>query len=172
MVPAKAPSRVAVSTLESVTLPGRCGAMLARPKSEDLHPPVLGQHDAAGLEISVGDRPRVGAGEGVGQLDRDRQEPRERQARPADDVAQPPTLHELHADGRPARLLLDGMERDDVGVVERAHGPGLLMKAAQARRVAATSRGRNSRATIRPSRLSRARYTSPMPPAPTFSRTS
>ena len=66
----------------------------------------------------------------------------------------------------------DVEEREDVGVVERGRGPRLLLKPSQALRVRANSAGRTLTATSRPSRVSRALYTSPMPPAPIGERIS
>ena len=68
---------------------------------------------------------------------------------------------------RRAARVLDAEDRRDSGVAERCEHPRLALEAGEPLGVAAPApSGSTLIATSRPSRGSRARYTSPMPPAP------
>jgi hypothetical protein len=54
----------------------------------------------------------------------------------------------------------------DIGKIERGDGAGFLLEAAQAVASCEKDSGSSFNATSRPRRASRARYTSPLPPAP------
>ncbi len=65
------------------------------------------------------------------------------------------------------RCVADVVERADVRMVERGDRPRLALEALRAAcGSAASSGGSTLIATVRSSRVSRARYTSPIPPAP------
>jgi len=68
--------------------------------------------------------------------------------------------------------LLDRVDGDDPGVVERGEGLRLATEALEPLGSVAISDGSTFRATSRPSLVSVARYTSPMPPVPSGATTS
>jgi len=70
------------------------------------------------------------------------------------------------------RLPCHVVDGDDVGVIEGRHRVGLEFKALTPIRIRCDFLGRIFSATSRFSRRSRARYTSPMPPAPNRAMTS
>ena len=61
---------------------------------------------------------------------------------------------------------------ENVGVIEGGRRASLLLESLQAFEIQANTSGRIFSATSRPSRVSRARYTSPMPPTPIWAWTS
>ncbi len=75
-------------------------------------------------------------------------------------------LDELHGEEVDPVRLLDRVDGDDPGVVERGEGLRLALEAGEPLGVPAISAGSTLRATSRPSFVSVARYTSPIPPAP------
>jgi len=85
---------------------------------------------------------------------------------PRDQPVERLARHELHDDEVDALRRLDLVDRDDVRVVEGGGGSSFLDEATTPASSAMRSAGRTLIATSRPRRVSRARYTSPMPPAP------
>ena len=81
-------------------------------------------------------------------------------------------LEQLHHQVVGVALAADVVERADVRVVERRDRAGLALEARAHLGRAARCGGSTLIATSRPSRVSRARYTSPMPPAPSGERIS
>ena len=87
--------------------------------------------------------------------------------RPArDSVAQRLALEQLRHHVGHVALDVHVEDRDDVGVVERGGGLGFLRESRQTIGIAREPGGSTLTATWRFSRVSRARYTSPMAPAP------
>ena len=73
----------------------------------------------------------------------------------------------LHDQERRARVLADVVQRADVGMGELRDGARFAVEALAELRVRGQRVGQHlDRDGSRPSRVSRARYTSPMPPAP------
>jgi hypothetical protein len=68
--------------------------------------------------------------------------------------------------------LLDAVHGGDIRVVERCQQAGFTLQARPPVRVEGEAFRSTFRATSRPRRVSRARYTSPMPPVPVSSSTS
>ena len=66
---------------------------------------------------------------------RDLQQLVERHALPRDDLGQRLADHQLHRQEGHAVLLVDGIDRDDVGVVQRGNRPRLALEAAAALRI-------------------------------------
>ena len=62
------------------------------------------------------------------------------------------------------------MNREDIGMVQSRSGAGFLLKTIQAISVRRKLLAENFIATFLPNFMSSARYTSPIPPAPSFSR--
>ena len=98
------------------------------PEIEDLHVAVLAQHDVLGLDVAMDD-----AG-GVGHRQRARQLPSEPGQRAgvdgcADQRGQRSPFHELHGQEAAIAQIADGVDRDDVGVIERRRGPRLVLEA-------------------------------------------
>ena len=75
-------------------------------------------------------------------------------------------IHQFHGNVARAVHLPELINRDNVGMVERAGGTGFLLKARQASGCETRSMERVLMATSRSRRVSLARYTSPIPPAP------
>ena len=78
----------------------------------------------------------------------------------------------LHDQVVGAVLVSDVVERADVGMIQRRDGPRFAVEALLGLRVFDRWEGRILIATVRSRRVSRARYTSPMPPAPSGDRIS
>ena len=119
------------------------------------------------------DAARVRGRERVGHRHRDAQQLVQAQALPRDERVEAGAAHVLHDDEVDGAVRLDLVDRDDVRMVERGGGLRFLEKAAPAACSSCIrSAGRTLMATSRPSRVSRARYTSPIPPAPIGASTS
>jgi hypothetical protein len=80
-------------------------------------------------------------------------------------------LQQLHGDKRLALVLGNFVDGADVRVVERAGGARFALEAFQGLRIFPEFGGRNFSAMWRPSVVSSASYTSPIPPAPSLSIT-
>ena len=73
----------------------------------------------------MGDAVRVGRAHGVGQRNRQVQQSIEWQPFGGNQVGQRPAVDELHREEVRLAGLFDGVDRDDVGVIERSDGAGL-----------------------------------------------
>jgi len=82
------------------------------------------------------------------------------------DLAEAFPFEEFGDQKRSAVMLADVVEGEDVRMAQSGDGPGFLLEPAEALRIGGKDVGRTLTATSRPRRASRARYTSPMPPAP------
>ena len=114
---------------------GRFFAQLGEAEIQYLHAAFVGDHDVGGLQVTMGDTPLVCGADGVGQRDAHLQQLVERHALPADDLGQRLADHQLHRQEGHAVLLVDGIDRDDVGVVQRGNRPRLALEAAAALRI-------------------------------------
>ena len=109
----------------------------------------------------------MGRGEARGHLHGDLDRPARRQRAALQRLAQGFALEQLRDDVRRLALDVHVVDRDHVGMAERRSGPRLLLEAAQPIGCGwPPPCGSTLMATSRPSRASRARNTSPMPPAP------
>ena len=86
--------------------------------------------------------------------------------RPRDQIRKRRAFNELHHQRRLAGGLLDAVNLRDIGVIERGEDLGLAREADQSVRIRGKERRQILMATSRCRRVSRARKTSPMPPAP------
>ena len=77
----------------------------------------------------------VRGGEGIGERQGEAQDLVRRQPAGDDPRGQGLALDQLHGEEVDAPRLLDGIEGDDVGMVERGDGPRLAAEALQAHRV-------------------------------------
>ena len=84
----------------------------------------------------------------------------------AQTLGQRVALNELQNQRRLPGVVFDAVDRADVRMVERGEYPRLAFEAREAFRIMCNAAGRILMATSRPSLASRARYTSPIPPAP------
>ena len=82
------------------------------------------------------------------------------------------SLDELHDDRRRMVGILDPVDRGDVGMIQRREQFRLALKARDAIGIAADGLGQDLDRDVALQLVSRARYTSPMPPAPIASRIS
>ena len=137
-----------------------------QPEVENLHAAVRAHHDVGGLEVAVHHVLPVRRRQRVKQRQRDLEELRPRHAALRDHVVQSPPGDQLHRQEVDAVGLLGRIQGDDVGVGEGGNRPGLAGEPIEQRGIGGRSRGRIFSATSRPSRESCARYTSPIPPAP------
>ena len=77
--------------------------------------------------------------------------------------------HQLHDDERPALMLVHVMDRTDMRVVQGGCGPGLAVESLQHPAIPGEGLGQELQGHRPPSRVSSARYTSPIPPQPSRS---
>ena len=87
-----------------------------------------------------------------------------------DPIRQRRSVDELEDYARCGRRFLEAVDRADVGMIERGEDFGLALQAGDAIGILRECGGRILIATSRFRRVSRARYTSPMPPSPSFAR--
>ena len=83
-------------------------------------------HDVGGLQIAVYDAGGVRGGERAGHLRGDAQRIGEPHALARDQLVQRLAIHQLHDNKGPPVLLADFVDGDDVGMVQRGSGFGLL----------------------------------------------
>ena len=110
--------------------------------------------------------------ERVGDLPGDRHRLVSRQRAVGQPIGERETIDELeNQEGRGA-VFLDAVDTTDMRMVQRREQLRLTREARVAFRIRANSAGSVLMATSRPSRVSRPRYTSPMPPWPSAHTTS
>ena len=105
----------------------------------------------------------------VGELEPQVHNLRRRQRPALEPLLERLAFQQLHRDERPALVLVDVVDGADVRVIQGRGGAGFALEPLQRMRSRAKSSGRNLRATRRPSRVSSALYTTPIPPPPSFS---
>ena len=96
----------------------------------------------------------------------------QRQATPVQTLLERFSIEVLHHDDIAALERGDIVNRTDVGAVQGRDHPGFALEAGAQLRSSLMPSDGSLRATMRPSRVSRALYTSPMPPAPASSSSS
>ena len=140
---------------------------LGEAEVEDLDLAVRRQLDVGGLEVAVDDALLVGALERLGDLLRDRRSPRRVAAARASIARRGPRLRPAPA---PGTSCPPASSRPWIaatfGWLSAASSCASRRKRASRSGSCATSAGSTLRATSRPSFVSVARYTSPIPPAP------
>ena len=102
---------------------------LGQAEVEDLDPAVVRDHDVRRLEVAVDDPGGVGPGQPVGDLDGVFERFGELQALAPDQMVEGPPLDVFHDDEVRAAVRSDVVDDDDVGMVERRGGLGLLSEA-------------------------------------------
>ena len=83
-------------------------------------------------------------------------------------VAQGLALRPFHGDERHADLMADVMDGQDIGMIQGGGRLGLLLEPTETIGIVGEPPRRTLMAIERLSRVSRARYTSPIPPSPSF----
>ncbi|HEX4566952.1 MAG TPA: hypothetical protein VH138_09990 [Vicinamibacterales bacterium] len=76
----------------------------------------------------------------IGHLDADPQDPFEREAAARDQLAERLAVDALHREKRAARILLDGIDRDNVWMIEGGDGTRLALDAFAGRRIGSKHR--------------------------------
>jgi hypothetical protein len=136
----------------------RLGDRPGDPEVGHLHPAVAVDHDVAGLHVAVDDPPLVSGLQGPRRLRGDPGGlPRRQGAGPLDDRGEVLAVDELHDDERAGGVLAVVEDRDDVRVVQRRGGLGLVPEARAEVGVPAVLGRRILTATSRSSWLSWAR---------------
>jgi hypothetical protein len=87
--------------------------------------PSAPDEEVGGLDVPVDDAPAVGRVQGVGNLYAEIHDLRWVEGATADAVLERVSLQELHGDEGPSFVLVDVVDRADVGMVEGRGGPGL-----------------------------------------------
>ena len=118
----------------------RAGAAGLRPlrqaEVEQLGLAALGHEDVGGLDVPVHDAARVRGLEGVGDLDAEIEQRVELEGSRGEAVAQRLAFEQLHGDEGPPVVLVDVVDRADVGVLERGGGARLALQPLEGLRVA------------------------------------
>ena len=141
--------------------------ILRQTEVRDFRRAVSRKKDVVRLQIAVNDAARVRDRKGLRRRDRQIEQPLDRKRAALEQCRQRSSQHELRDDVGGAGLLPDVVDGHDVGMRKRRRGLCLRLEPPESPRVLAGSApGRIFRATSRASRVSRARYTSPIPPAP------
>ena len=105
---------------------------LGDPEIQDFDQSAIGHHDVAGFEVAMHDTGGVGRSDGVGNLYRDGQQLAQRHAA-LDTFGACSPFDPFHGDEIDVRLVPDFVDRDDVGVVERARRLRFANQASAAR---------------------------------------
>ena len=108
---------------------------LRKAEVQHLHAALVSDHHVCGLQVAMGDAPLVCRANCVGQRNRDVQQLFERHALRRDELGQRLPLDQLHRQEQDAVLLLDRIDRDDVGMVQRGDGTGLALEPTAALRI-------------------------------------
>jgi len=102
---------------------------------EHLHAAVARHHDVGGLQIAMHDALLVSGSQRIGDPNRHREDLFYRQPACQDLPVQRLAFHQLHRQEMHAAGLLDGLNGDDVRMVERRDGARLSSKALEAGRI-------------------------------------
>ena len=108
----------------------------------------------------------ISGAERVGELSRVLQSPVERQRAQLQLFRERFSVNQRHHEKADAVVLADVVERTDVRVFERSNGASFAVQSAHGTADRGPRHDSTLMATVRSRRVSRARYTSPMPPAP------
>ena len=138
---------------------------------EHLHRTRRGQLDVGRLQIAVHDSLLVRGFERLGNLAADTERLIERKSSLGNAVRQCGPFNQFQNERLPASGILDTVNAADVGMTERGQDLRFTREPRQPLRIAGDACGQDLSATSRFRRLSRARYTSPIPPSPSFSTT-
>jgi hypothetical protein len=98
---------------------------------EYLHSAFVGDHDVAGLQVPVDDAAFVRRGQSIGERHGDLEEPGERKAAGRREHVQGASRDELHRQQPHSVRFLDGIDRDDVGVIDGRERPRLAFESGQ-----------------------------------------
>ena len=139
---------------------------LRQAEVENLRAAVPGDDHVLGLQIPVDDAPLVRRRQAIRDLRRVVGRFARGQAAGIEHLAKRLTVEQLRDDIGDAGVGADVVDDEDVGVIQRGGRARLLLEALQAVGVSGHRVGSTLSATSRSSRVSRARNTSPMPPAP------
>src|SRR5204863_8523849 len=141
---------------------------LRQPEVENLSMPSLRNEDVRWLDVTVHDASRMRGVQRIGDLDSEREHGFHILWLPCDLRLQSHSIQKLHHDERLMSVLSNLVNGADVGMIQGRCRCASRRKRSSARESRATSSGRNFRATKRPSSVSSALYTTPMPPPPNF----
>ena len=133
---------------------------------------MLGQRHVRRLHVAVDDPPPVGGRQGRGELARDAQSLHGSEGPTGEAVRERLALEQLHDEESVTLVLADVEESTDVWVEEARDGAGLAVEALALDGVRGELRAEDLDGHRAISRVSRPRYTSPMPPAPSGATTS
>ena len=97
---------------------------------EHLHPSGAGDHHVARLDVAVHDALGMRGGQRVGDLGGVAQRLSQRQPVGGNRAVERHAVDVLHHDEGSVALLLDAVDRDDAGVIQRRGGAGLVQKTA------------------------------------------
>ena len=121
------------SRLQRLAVVGR--DQLGETEVQDFDLTVVGHHHVCRLQIPVGDAFGVRGGNRFGQRHRHPEQLCRRHAAGRDHLGEGATTHELHRDEVPIVGLFDGVDGDDVGMIQGGHRAGLLRETSAHRRV-------------------------------------
>ena len=93
-----------------------------QPEVEDLYSPVVAHHHVVGLEIPVGDTLLVGRRDRIRQRNRNIEEATDEESILWEELRKRFSADQLHRDEVKAVGLFDGVDVDDVRVVQRRDG--------------------------------------------------
>ena len=131
--------------------PAEVRPCLASPKSRTFAWPRFVDEDVRGLDVAVHDAAGVGGLEGIGDLRAEIEQRLELERARPEPVPQRLALEQLHRDEGLALVLVDVVDRADVGVLERGGRAGFALQPLERLGVARQLLGRNFSATRRPS---------------------
>ena len=148
------------------------GKQLGKAEVEDLDVPVLRDEDVLGLQVPMDDAFLVRRGKALRDLEGVVDGlASAAAARSSFSRSVSPSRSSMTAYGLPS-CVAEVVDREDVRDGQSARPPGLPLEARQALGIRGKTAGRTLIATSRSSCVSRARYTSPIPPAPSGDRIS
>ena len=116
------------------------GDLFGEAKIEHLDAALVVDHDVGGLEVAMDDSLVVRGREGVGKRVADVDDLVGGQAVSGDDAVERLALDELHGEEVDAAGLFNGVDGDNVGMVERGDGASLTLEAGEAVRVSGHGR--------------------------------
>ena len=105
---------------------------LGQAEVEDLDDAIAGDHDVLGFQVPVDDAGRVGLGQPLGDLRRDRQDLAEGERGPGGELPKGLSFDELHGNEGSLIRFRDLEDGDDVGMGESGGGSGLALEPSQA----------------------------------------